>query len=66
MVMKKTESGHIYHEPPYTKKEDEEFERRINNDGPITVVYSGPVGRRYKSPPQPPEGSKPEDLKDGN
>ena len=55
MVMKKTEGGHIYHEPPYTKKEQREFRRWFDSDGPITVVSSGPVGQRYKSQPQPPE-----------
>ena len=59
MVMKKTEGGYIYHEPPYTRKEQREFDRRINNGGPITVVYSGPVGQRYKSPPPPPEEQHP-------
>jgi hypothetical protein len=55
MVRRKDAMGGFYNEPPYTKKEQEEFDRRINNDGPITVVYSGPVGQRYKSPPPPPE-----------
>jgi hypothetical protein len=55
MVIKKTEDGHIYHEPPYTKKEQRDFYRRINNDAPITVVWDSGVGQRYKSPPQPPE-----------
>jgi hypothetical protein len=66
MVERKDAMGGTYHEPPYTKKEQRDFYRRINNDGPITVVWDSGVGQRYKSPPQPPEGSKPEDVKDGD
>jgi hypothetical protein len=55
MVRRKDAMGGFYHEPPHTKEEQEEFDRRINNGAPITVVWDSAVGQRYKSPPQPPE-----------
>ena len=55
MVIRKTEDGHIYHEPPYTEKEQEEFRRRINGDGPMTIIWGEAPPHRRRTPPQPPE-----------
>jgi hypothetical protein len=37
MVAKKDPWGNIYHEPPYTKAEEDEFYRRVGG-GPVTVA----------------------------
>jgi hypothetical protein len=58
----KRRNGRLYHEPPYTRKEQREFRRRIDNGGPMIVVHGSrtlvPPPREkppQKSPPQLPE-----------
>jgi hypothetical protein len=55
MVMKKTEDGHIYHEPPYTWRERRDLRRRFDNGGPMTIVHPTREKPSQESPPQPPE-----------
>jgi hypothetical protein len=59
MVMRKTPSGDIYHEPPYTAEEDAEFYRRISG-GPVTIVRgTHAAAPPVQTPPQPQRGAKP-------
>jgi hypothetical protein len=56
MVKRKDAKGGIYEEPPYTKKEQRDFRRLINNlTGPITIVHAPREKPPQESPPQPPE-----------
>jgi hypothetical protein len=61
MVKKYTKMGHPYNEPPYTEEELDDFDRRMSNAGPITIVYSGPAGDRYRTAPPPPKTKQEDD-----
>jgi hypothetical protein len=50
MVKRITDNGTVYHEPPYTWKEERDFYRRIGG-GPITVLR-GPPAKPSSEPPQ--------------
>jgi hypothetical protein len=64
MVRKYTKDGHPYNEAPYTAEEEEYLHRHMEGDGsPITVVFSGPAGDRYRAPPPNPK-QKDDDLLD--
>lgn len=54
MVRKVSPDGVAYHEPPYTKKEEDDFYRRMGNP-PITVVRGPAAEVPHPSPvPQKP------------
>jgi hypothetical protein len=54
MVRKYTKDGISYEEPPYTPEEEEYLYRHMEGgDGPITIVWTGPAGDRYRAPPLP-------------
>ena len=52
MVIRYSENGLPYSEPPYTKEEEADFYRRVGN-GPVTVVKQDREPAR-KEPPQRP------------
>jgi hypothetical protein len=54
MVVKVDKWGNRYHEPPYTKAEEEDFYRRTGG-GPVTVAR--PIGDRKA--PKPPKQQQP-------
>jgi hypothetical protein len=65
MVTKYTKDGHPYGQAPYTPDEEERLNRHLEgNDGPITIVYSGPTGDRFRAPPPPKSKQKDDDLLD--
>jgi hypothetical protein len=43
----------FYDEPPYTKKEQREFRRRMDVGGPMTIVHPTREKPPQESPPQP-------------
>jgi hypothetical protein len=51
MVVKRDKHGNCYHEPPYTKAEEDEFYRRIGG-GPVTVARSAGDRTKQTSPKQ--------------
>ena len=58
MVRKVTPEGHVYHEPPYTKEEQDDFYRRVGS-GPVTIVHGTRSPRSpVPKPPEPPKASE--------
>jgi hypothetical protein len=51
MVVKVDKYGNRYHEPPYTKAEEDEFYRRVGG-GPVTVARPDGEHKAPKSPKQ--------------
>ena len=58
MVRKVAENGAVYHEPPYTWEEEQDFYRRIAG-GPVRVLHAPaiekPTTKPRKSPQRPRE-----------
>ena len=50
MIRKFTKAGTPYHEPPYTEEELKHLDWHLDgDDGPVTAIFSGPVGDRYRA-----------------
>jgi hypothetical protein len=56
MVMKFTKNGFVFHEPPYTKAEDEFYRRQ----GPPVAMYYGRTRQKSPAPQQPPKAPVPQ------
>jgi hypothetical protein len=55
MVWKQTPEGTWYSEPPYTKAEERDLDRRLRCP-PVAILYAAPRGLQPQSPPpQEPE-----------
>lgn len=64
MVLKYSEDGYPYHEPPYTWMELRELEGRAN--APPVAVYRGkPTPPPPNEDPQPPVSAAPRQAKSG-
>jgi hypothetical protein len=56
MVRRITKAGFVYHEPPYTQAENDEFYRRYDS-GPVAFTRPVHPAAPAAVPQQPPPGS---------